>query len=202
MEEKTELLIGKIRKYAKSALKEKRYEHSVRVAEMAAFLCGLFGCDKDAGYLAGISHDICKNMDDSEILQLASDDGMAVSVVEKAKPSLLHGRAAAVLLQRRFSVSDADVVQAVANHTLGAAGLCPLAKIVYVADKIEPGRPQSTDEYRRNLFSMTLNEMTLFVVRENMEYLNSRQKKIADASYEFEADLKRQIALERNLCAC
>lgn len=201
MEPKTEQLIEIIRKYAKSALKEKRFEHSVRVAETAAFMCGLFCCDKDIGYLAGLSHDICKNMEDSEILSLASEDGNSISAIEKNKPSLLHGRAAAVLLQKKFSVKNPDVIQAVANHTLGGAGLCPLAKIIYVADKVEPGRPQSTEEYRKKLFSMPLNEMTLFVVQENMEYLKNRQKKIADSSYEFEADLKKQIAAENSLCA-
>ncbi|MEE0352691.1 MAG: HD domain-containing protein, partial [Treponema sp.] len=94
-----------------------------------------------------------------------------------------------------------DVIQAVANHTLGGAGLCPLAKIIYVADKVEPGRPQSTEEYRKKLFSLPLNSMTLFVVQENMEYLKNRQKKIADSSYEFEADLKNQIAAENSLRA-
>ncbi len=201
MEAKTEQLIEKIKKYAKSALKEKRFEHSVRVAETAAFMCGLFGYDKGVGYLAGLSHDICKNMEDSEILSLASEDGNSISEIEKNKPSLLHGRAAAVLLQKKFSVKSPNVIQAVANHTLGGADLCPLAKIIYVADKVEPGRPQSTEEYRKKLFSMPLNDMTLFVVQENMEYLKNRQKKIADSSYEFEADLKKQIAAENSLRA-
>ena len=201
MEAKIEQLIETIRKYAKSELKEKRFEHSVRVAETAAFMCGLFGCDKNIGYLAGLSHDICKNMEDSEILSLASEDGNSISEIETNKPSLLHGRAAAVLLQKKFSVKNPGVIQAVANHTLGGAGLCPLAKIIYVADKVEPGRPQSTEEYRKKLFSMPLNEMTLFVVQENMEYLKNRQKKIADSSYEFEADLKKQIASENSLRA-
>ncbi len=201
MEAKTEQLIERIRKYAKSALKEKRFEHSVRVAETAAFMCGLFGYDKNIGYLAGLSHDICKNMEDSEILSLASEDGNCISEIEKTKPSLLHGRAAAVLLRKKFSVQAPDVIQAVANHTLGGAGMGTLAKIIYVADKIEPGRPQSTEEYRKKLFSMPLNNMTLFVVQENMDYLKNRQKKIADSSYAFEADLKNQIAMESSLCA-
>lgn len=201
MEAKTEQLIEKIRKYAKSVLKEKRFEHSVRVAETAAFMCGLFGYDKDIGYLAGLAHDICKNMEDSEILFLASEDGKSISEIEKNKPSLLHGRAAAVLLQEKFSVKNPDVIQAVANHTLGGLGLCLLAKIIYVADKVEPGRPQSTEEYRKKIFSMPLNEMTLFVVQENMEYLKSKQKKIAEPSYEFETDLKNQIATENSLRA-
>lgn len=48
---------------------------------------------------------------------------------------------------------------------------------------------------------MPLNEMTLFVVQENMEYLKSKQKKIAEPSYEFETDLKNQIATENSLRA-
>ena len=81
-----------------------------------------------------------------------------------------------------FDVFDGDIIESISNHTLGKENLCDLGKIVYCADKIEPGRPQSTEEYRKNLFSKSLNEMTAIVVRENMEYLEKKGKKIAPQS--------------------
>ena len=40
---------------------------------------------------------------------------------------------------------------------------------------------------------MSLNELTLFVVEENMEYLKSKGKKIAPSSIEFQENLRSQI---------
>lgn len=187
-------LIEKIRLYAKEAEKPKRYEHSLRVAETAEYMCGLYGLDKKKGYLAGIAHDICKNISEEEMKALAIQDGGGISDVENLKPSLLHGRAAAVLLKDRFGVEDGDIIQSVAVHTLGGIGICDLAKVIYSADKIEPGRAQSTDEYRARLFAMSLNELTLNVVEENMEYLKSKGKKIAPSSIDFQENLRSQIS--------
>lgn len=52
----------------------------------------------------------------------------------------LHGRAAAVVLQK-FGINDKSVLKAAAFHTFGYEGIDALGKIVYIADKIEPGRP-------------------------------------------------------------
>ncbi|MBQ0039004.1 MAG: bis(5'-nucleosyl)-tetraphosphatase (symmetrical) YqeK [Treponema sp.] len=189
--ENIDKLIEDVRQYAMRNEKPKRFEHSVRVAETAEYMCGLYGLDRKLGYLAGIAHDICKNISDEEMTALAMEDGNEITDVEKLKPSLLHGRAAAVVLAKEFSVSDPDVIEAVALHTLGGAGICDLAKVVYAADKIEPGREQSTDEYRKKLFSMTLDELTLFVVEENMEYLKKKGKKIAPSSFDFRDSLMK-----------
>lgn len=191
--EKDEILscIDKIKAYAKTAVSEKRYNHSVRVAETSSFLCSKYGLDPDLGYLAGIAHDICKNTQEEEMINLVSYDGEPVSEVERNKISLLHGRAAAVLIQKKFGISDKSVIQAVARHTMGGYDLCDLAKIVYVADKVEPGRPQSTEEYRENLFSKSLNDLTISVLEENFEYLKSRGKVIAPTSMDFYNSLKK-----------
>ena len=59
-------LIDKISLYAQGVLEEKRFRHSVRVAEYAASLSEVYSVDKEAAYLAGISHDICKNSKSNE----------------------------------------------------------------------------------------------------------------------------------------
>ncbi|MBP3367532.1 MAG: bis(5'-nucleosyl)-tetraphosphatase (symmetrical) YqeK [Treponema sp.] len=201
MEANVDKLIEKIRGYAKKSLKEKRFEHSVRVAQTAAQMCSLYGADEKKGYLAGIAHDICKSMNDEELLALAAEDGNPVSEIERSRPALLHGRAAAVLLQKKFGICDGDVLQAVACHTFGAPDLCPLAKIVYAADKIEPGRPQSTEAYREKLFSQSLNSLVLSVLRENLGWLKTKGKSIASSSFEFEKSLGQDSAAEgKNEC--
>lgn len=186
-------LFEKVRLCMKGRVKESRYEHSMRTAEMTKELCLRYGVDADKGLFAGMAHDICKDLSDEDMIATASRDGLPVTELEKSNPFLLHGRAAAVFLREEFSVGDSEILEAVANHTLGLEGSCPLARLLFAADKIEPGRPQSTDDYRANLMKKGMNEMVLAVVQENSEYLTSRGKKVADQSLRFEAFLKEEI---------
>ena len=184
-------LIDVLQNEAKRVLSVGRYEHSKRVAETSAHLCKIHGLCEKKGFLAGISHDICKEIDENEMRRLALLDGRNESDLEKSKPCLLHGRAAATVLKQKFNVNDKDILDAVAFHTFGAVNLCDLGKIVFVADKIEPGRPQSTEEYRKNLYAMNLDEMTLCVLKENREYLEKKGKVAAPESIAWEKSLSR-----------
>ncbi|MCR5123928.1 MAG: bis(5'-nucleosyl)-tetraphosphatase (symmetrical) YqeK [Treponema sp.] len=184
-------IFEKIRAYAQENLSRDRYEHSVRVAMTAAQMCELYGIDAKLGELAGIAHDICKEIPEDAMIELAKKDGQPFADFEIRKPSLLHGRAAAMKIKGDFGISDQNVLDAVANHTCGRPGLCDLGKILFVADKIEPGRPQSTDEYRSNLFKKSLNGITLAVVEENLEYLAKKGKKSAPEAVQWAEELRK-----------
>lgn len=186
-------LFEKIRNYAQKNLSIERYEHSVRVAETAGIMCKLYGLDENLGLVAGIAHDICKEISDEKMLSLAKQDNNPISEIEQKKTSMLHGRAAAIKIQSEFAISDKNIIEAVANHTCGCPGLCDLGKIIFVADKIEPGRPQSTDEYRANLFKKSLNELTYTVVSESIEYLSRKGKKSAPVALAWAEELRNSI---------
>jgi nicotinate-nucleotide adenylyltransferase len=164
-------LTEEIRIFAQEHVKKSRYEHSIRVAETCARLCRMFALDADVGYLAGIGHDMCKDFSDQELFDLAAKDGNPIIPYEKRNPALLHGRAAAVLMKEKFGIEDKDILEAVAYHTSGVMGMCDLSKCLFIADKIEPGRPQSTDEYRERLYKMNLDQMFYAVLYENYSYV-------------------------------
>ncbi len=164
-------LTEEIRIFAQEHVKKSRYEHSIRVAETCARLCRMFALDADVGYLAGVGHDMCKDFSDQELFDLAAKDGNPIIPYEKRNPALLHGRAAAVLMKEKFGIEDKDILEAVAYHTSGVMGMCDLSKCLFIADKIEPGRPQSTDEYRERLYKMNLEQMFYAVLYENYSYV-------------------------------
>ena len=163
-----------IRAFTQAHVKKSRYEHSMRVAEMCARMCRQYRLDARKGYLAGIGHDMCKDFSDQELIELAGRDGRQIIDYDRKKPALLHGRAAAVMLKEHFKVYDPEILEAVANHTSGIIGMCDLTKCLFLADKIEPGRPQSTDEYREGLLAMSLDDMLYSVLEENYEYLTKK----------------------------
>ena len=193
--EKTE----EIRAFTQAHVKKSRYEHSVRVAQMCARMCRQYGLDSRKGYLAGIGHDMCKDFSNEDLIEIASRDGNEIIDFELKKPALLHGRAAAVLLREQFKVYDPEIIEAVANHTSGIIGMCNLTKCLFLADKIEPGRPQSTDEYRENLLSMTLNQMLYSVLEENYEYLTKKGTEICPGTKEMIDYYEKEIKAGGNL---
>ena len=178
-------LLEEVRKFAMASEKKARYEHSIRVAETACLICGFYGLDAKKGYFAGLSHDICKDMSDEDLLKVAENSGKPYSQTEREHPSLLHGMVAAEKLHSDFGIEDKDILEAVANHTLGKENMGNLAKVVYIADKIEPLRPQSSENYRFSLLTKGIDRMCLAVVQENLSYLNGKGKLVSPATLRF-----------------
>ncbi|PLZ34007.1 phosphohydrolase, partial [Fischerella thermalis WC542] len=50
-----------------------------------------------------------------------------------------------IIARESFGVQDEEVLQAIANHTLGRPGMSPLSCIVFLADTLEPGRGDSAE---------------------------------------------------------
>lgn len=178
-------LIERVRKYALVVESESRFKHSMRTAKTAEYMCAIYGQNPKEGYFAGLAHDICKEMRDQLLFSFVSRDGLPISELEYEKPSLLHGRAAAAMLKSDFGVNNEPLLEAVRFHTFGFPGMGDLAKIVYAADKIEPGRSHVTSEYHKKLFSLPLNHLVLYVVKENMDYLKAKGKVVASVTTQF-----------------
>ena len=132
--------IRRIEMAARQTLSTDRFLHSRHTAVHAYDLCRRFGLNPQDGYLAGIAHDLAKQHDNKQILKIIKSEGIKLSAIEKDKPNLLHGKAAAVLLRERFCIHNKEVLEAVALHTSGSENMGPLAKVIYIADKTESSR--------------------------------------------------------------
>lgn len=167
-------LSGKIDFFVREHVKKTRYEHSVRVAECAVMLCRIFDLDEKKGWFMGIAHDMCKDFPKDELLKLAEKDGMPIYDMEREKPALFHGRAAAVYLKEHYDVDDPSLLEAIAVHVSGAVGMGDYAKILYIADKTEAGRDHLSAEYREALYKMPLDAMMYKVLTDNYRYIKSQ----------------------------
>ncbi|MCL2266437.1 MAG: nicotinate (nicotinamide) nucleotide adenylyltransferase [Treponema sp.] len=139
-EDCTNAVIQRIENIAREMLTTERFLHSRCTAVHARDMCIRFGIDPNAGYLAGIAHDIAKQLDNKKIIKIVKSEKLVMSAIEKGKPNLLHGKAASILLRDNFGIRNKDVLEAVAFHTSGCENMGPLAKIIYIADKTESTR--------------------------------------------------------------
>ncbi|MDR2632865.1 MAG: nicotinate (nicotinamide) nucleotide adenylyltransferase [Treponema sp.] len=159
-----------------------RFLHSRNTALLCWDLCLRFGLDPQKGYLAGIAHDICKSLGDEEMLTWARMDGKDIDAMERKKPSLLHGRAAAVVLEKRFNIHDEAILEAVRLHTTGGIGMGPLAKVVYIADKLEISREDLDPAIQELREKADLDRLFGAVLEETMGYLRSQALDISEGT--------------------
>ena len=137
-------------------LSQKRRAHAHRVAAEAVLLARRFGASEEDAELAGLLHDCCRELSDEATLAAAVRHGIAFGAVEARRPRhILHGPVAAAELAGRVPPA---VAQAIARHTVGAAGMTVLDKCVYLADFMEPGRDFAGVEEVRVLARTSLDD--------------------------------------------
>lgn len=143
-------------------LKKSRYEHSLGVADTAAFLARRFGEDEARARLAGLLHDCARQFPNEAMTAEADARGVEYGEVERAMPLLLHAPLGAHVAREVYGVDDAEILRAIARHTVGGSAMTALDKIIYFADMMEPTRDYPGVEKLRELArSASLDEMTL-----------------------------------------
>lgn len=121
-------------------LSDKRFRHSLDVRDTAVKLAEFYGADSRKAALAGLLHDCARDLPEEKLLVLARQNHIPVDEVDEALPIILHAPVGALLAERQFGVRDPVVLKAIALHTLGDKDMTLLDKIIFVADKAEPGR--------------------------------------------------------------
>ncbi|AZI43008.1 HD domain-containing protein [Deinococcus psychrotolerans] len=152
---------------ARLMVKARRYDHVVRVADLAYQIARANRLDADRAYLAGILHDIARDLPDSELLRLAPPE----VPIDAAHPLALHGRAARTLLER-WGYRDEVVLRAVEDHTTGPRSACSVSACVYVADVSEPGR--GVNQHIRELAMVDLEGALALAISSKVHYLQAR----------------------------
>lgn len=147
-----------------------RYKHSLGVADTAENLARKYGADPLKAYIAGLLHDIARDFDDNEMLNRAKKYNLQVSEYGFAMPLLLHGPVAAVMAREEFGITDPEILNAIALHTVGSEYMSQLDKILFVADKIEPHRRHGAVEEIRKKAERDLDVALLSCLDESIRY--------------------------------
>lgn len=163
-------------KRIKKQLSSKRYEHSVRVAETAVKLARLHGCDEEKAEIAGLLHDYCKEYPKEEQVRIAVEQHLLSSREDLLMPQVLHGPVASYILKQEGLVDDESVLQAVRYHTTGHPDMDMLAKIIFIADYIEPGRKTPNIDDLFDIAARDLDECVVEIVDRTTVYLISKRQ--------------------------
>ena len=154
-----------IKAVLKARMNEHRFEHSLNVAERAAFLAEKYGADIEKAAFAGLIHDICKGIPKEEQLSVIEKEGISLDEDTLKSPALWHSIAGAIYSEHELGVTDKDVLNAIRYHTSGRGNMSILEKVVYMADLTSAERNYPDAQYTRDLTDYSLDEGIAYGVR-------------------------------------
>ncbi len=170
-------------------LKEKRFIHSLNVANAAVMLAKRFGADEDKAYVAGLLHDITKNETDENQLQIMKSGGIILTETQRNNPKLWHAMSGSVYLRKTLGITDEEILGAVRWHTTGKAGMTLLEKVIYIADYISAERDYPDVDVMRRLAETSLDAAALYALKYSMRALSEKEKPICEDSVAYYNEL-------------
>ncbi len=132
-------------------------QHCLQVGAQARELAEQFNVLPTRAELGGWLHDISAAIPRSQYLATAQAWGIVVLPEERQCPMLLHQQLSAIIAREVFHITDEGVLSAIECHTTLKMGMLPLAKVVFLADKLawdQPATPPYLAQMRAALDQM------------------------------------------------
>lgn len=167
---------SEIELWLKNKLSNKLYRHSLAVQEMSTQLAKIYNVDKEKASIAGLIHDCAKSLPKKEMLSYSNQLDIPIDEIIKRHPILLHATLGAKIAKDKFGITDEEILNAIASHSLGSKNMTKLDKILYIADSAEPNRDYPEAEIIRKLaydgeldraLLEAINQKIIYVVRKN-----------------------------------
>lgn len=140
-------------KILRPMLSQKRFEHSLNVAQEAVKLAKKYGADEEKAEIAGLLHDILKDTPAEKQLKIISDFGIIMSDVELSARRFWHAISGAVYIRTVLHIEDEEIFDAVRYHTTGRNNMSLLEKVIFIADFISKDRDYpGVEEMRKTAY--------------------------------------------------
>lgn len=135
------LSLNVVAAWVEPRVSKKRFKHIKGVANVGRKLANAALIDPYPVELACLLHDACKEMKKEELVEAARAFGHHLTPEQAENGHLLHGPVAAHLVRKELHITNPDILAGIAQHTMGAIEMCTISKMTYLADKLEPSRP-------------------------------------------------------------
>lgn len=155
----------------KKELSPERFQHSIGVMEESIKLARFYNADEKKAEIAGLLHDCAKHLNNTEVLGIIEEKGIAVDEIQINTPPLYHGIVAPIIASEQYGISDKEILDALYWHSTGRAGMTPLEKIVFIADYIEPGRNFDNLDQARKAAYEDVNRCILMLTESTIKHV-------------------------------
>lgn len=169
--------LDELREHVRSQMPERRWQHTLGVAEAAVQLANRYGGDADKAELAALLHDYAKAWPIVRQERIIKEQGLPLDLLDYDK-ELWHAPAGAWAVQHELGITDEEVLDAIRYHTSGRERMSLLDRIVCLADYIEPGRDYPGVAEIRKLAEQHLTDALIAAFTSTIAYLLQQGKRI------------------------
>lgn len=156
-----------------SKMSTKRYNHTISMAAIARDIAKANGIDETKAYVAGMLHDIAKEMDEDIATKIMQEH----YAMYLDKPlAIWHQWLSEYIAKTKYLVDDLEILQAIRHHTTASVHMSKLDMCIYVADKYDPSRDYDSSQEialcKKNIvegFKQCLKDFYDFATKENRE---------------------------------
>lgn len=159
-------------------LSDSRFYHSKCVAKEAKRLAIKYGADIEKAEIAGMLHDVCKEMPANEQLKIISNFDIIMSETEKNTPKLYHAISGAAYVKYVIGINNDEIVDAVRWHTSGREDMTLLEKVIFTADFTSDDRDYPDVNEMRRLAEISLDDAMLYGFSYTIKMLAEKQSLI------------------------
>ncbi|TMT01216.1 HD domain-containing protein [Apilactobacillus kunkeei] len=160
-----------------NALTQSRFEHVLRVEQMAIELAKKNDVDVEKASVAGLCHDYAKQRPDADFIQLIKKYHLDDLLLQYGN-AIWHGEVGYLMVQNELGVTDIDILNSIKHHTTGAKYMSKLEQIVYMADYIEVGRDFPGVEEAREITFNNLADGVAYQTKHTLQYLINSNKPV------------------------
>ena len=161
----------------KKALKNKRFQHVLRVEKTAIELAAQYGVEIEKASIAGLCHDYAKQRPDEDFIAEIKKKGLNPLLLDYGN-AIWHGVVGAELIKDELGIWDEDILNAVRHHTTGAPVMTKLEQVIYMADYIEPGRDFVGVKKARVITAANLQAGVAYQTKHTLAYLIENGKPV------------------------
>jgi len=161
-----------------SRLKPKRYFHSLCVADEAYRLAEKYGADTEKAYLAGLLHDITKNIGEEEHRKIFECFNIKLNEIEDSAEKLWHAISGSAYVKYILKIDDEEIFDAIKYHTTAKPDISLLSKIIYLADFTSKDRDYDDVDVIRGLVDISLDKAYKYALCYTVKDLAEKEKAI------------------------
>jgi predicted HD superfamily hydrolase involved in NAD metabolism len=158
-------------------LSKRRFLHTLGVLHTSIQLADRFGIDSSKVAQASLLHDCCKELSSGELKKRLEKSGWSHWTLNDTDfKSIWHAWAGEIEARDSFRITDNEVLQAIRWHPTGNPEMSPVAKVVYLADFIEPGRKLKEGmDAIRVAAREDLDKAVTMTLKQKAAYLNNKK---------------------------
>lgn len=162
-------MIEKYKNIIKKMMSEKRYLHSVSVSSVAAKLAKKYNFDEEKAAIAGILHDVTKEMPDEFHLELFKKHNAKLDEIEKRSKKLWHSISGSIYIKENLHINDEEILNAVKYHTTARKDMTLIEKIIFLSDFLAEDRKYKNSESMRKSAFDDLDGTVIYGLKLQME---------------------------------